>query len=352
MRCGLPIVVVCDSLHKSLAYITQKKIMAIDIIWLIVGLALILVGANMLTDGSSAIAKRLGVSDLVIGLTVVAFGTSTPELIISIVAAASGNPALAVGNIIGSNILNILLIIGLTALVKPIFIKKNIMTNEIPLVILSSFILLVFGYSSILDGTKTDEITRVDGIMLLVLFALFMRYTFASAKQKHTDEHDPASADGEKLKRFSSFKSVAYIIIGLAALIWGGDKFVDGASGVARGFGVSEAMIGLTIVAIGTSLPELATSVVAALKNQPELAIGNVIGSNIFNILLVLGTSSVVAPLPFAGVSHIDLWTLFGASILFLLFGWVIKRRCITRPEGAFMLIAYIAYLTYLIINS
>lgn len=323
-----------------------------SIIWLIVSLALILIGANALTDGSSAIAKRMGISDLIIGLTVVAFGTSTPELVISIVAAADGNPSIAVGNIVGSNILNILLIIGLTALVRPIFIKKSIMTNEIPMLILSSVILLVLGYSAALDGIATPTVTRVNGVFLLIFFLLFMRYTFASAKSApQSGEKDPAEADGQRLGKFSTLKSVAFVIGGLAALIWGGDKFVDSASTLARHIGMSEATIGLTIVAIGTSLPELATSIVAAVKGQSALAVGNVIGSNIFNVLLILGTASVVAPLPFAGVSLVDLWTLVGASVLFLVFGWFFRTRCITRAEGAVMLACYLAYTAWLLIK-
>ncbi len=322
-----------------------------SIIWLIVSLALILVGANALTDGASAIAKRMGISDLIIGLTVVAFGTSTPELVISIVAAADGNPSIAVGNIVGSNILNILLIIGLTALVRPIFIKKSIMTNEIPMLILSSVIVLVLGYSAALDGISTPTVTRVNGIFVLIFFLLFMRYTFASAHSAtQSAEADPASADGQRLSRFSTFKSVIYVIGGLAALVWGGDKFVDSASVLARHIGMSEATIGLTIVAIGTSLPELATSIVAAVKGQSALAVGNVIGSNIFNVLLILGAAAVVAPLPFAGVTLIDLWTLVGASVLFLIFGWFFRTRCITRIEGAVMLICYLAYTAWLLI--
>lgn len=322
-----------------------------SIIWLIVSLALILVGANALTDGASAIAKRMGISDLIIGLTVVAFGTSTPELVISIVAAADGNPSIAVGNIVGSNILNILLIIGLTALVRPIFIKKSIMTNEIPMLILSSVIVLVLGYSAALDGLATPTITRVSGIFLLIFFLLFMRYTFASAHSgTPSGETDPAAADGERLSRFSTLKSILYVIGGLAALVWGGDKFVDSASTLARHIGMSEATIGLTIVAIGTSLPELATSIVAAVKGQSALAVGNVIGSNIFNVLLILGVASVVAPLPFAGVTLVDLWTLVGASVLFLIFGWFFRTRCITRVEGAVMLICYLAYTAWLLI--
>lgn len=325
--------------------------MIFDIVWLVAGLAAILVGADMLTDGSSAIAKRMGVSDLIIGLTVVAFGTSTPELVISVMSAVNGNDSLAVGNIVGSNILNILLILGITALIRPIIIKKSVMTNEIPMVVLSSLIMLVFGYSATLDGGPEDIITRVNGIMLLIFFILFMRYTFASARRKPAgSEKDPASADGEHLKKVATLKATVFIIIGLAGLIWGGDRFVDGASSLARHMGVSEALIGLTIVAIGTSLPELATSIIAAVKNQPGLAVGNVIGSNIFNILFVLGTAATVAPLPFRGVTRVDLWTLMGASIMFLVFARAFRHRCITRPEGIVMLVSYIAYMVWLVI--
>lgn len=318
-----------------------------DIFWLVLGLVLILSGANFLTDGASAIAKKFGISDLVIGLTVVAFGTSTPELVISIVASAQGSAPLAVGNVVGSNIFNILAIIGITAIVRPIMVKKSVMTTEIPMVILSSIILLVLGYTLTLDGTP-NLVSRVEGILLLIFFILFMRYTFATARHKDPAVADPAESTSANLS-LPVWQSAVYVFGGLAALIWGGDKFVDGATGIARALGVSDAVIGLTIVAVGTSLPELATSVVAAVKNEPGLAIGNVIGSNIFNVLLVLGTAAVVRPLPFDGISHTDLWVLLGASVIFFLFGWRFKRRCITRAEGAVMAACYVAYSAWLV---
>lgn len=325
--------------------------MILDIVWLVVGLVLILAGANFLTDGASSVAKRLGVSDLIIGLTVVAFGTSAPELSISIVSAINHNAELAVGNVIGSNIFNILVIIGITAIVRPIKIQKSVMTTELPMVLLSSIIMLIMGSSVILDGAAANVVTRVDGLFLLIFFLLFMRYTFASARHSNPAKRDPQSADGKKLSGMSVIRAILYIIGGLAALIWGGDRFVDGATGIARVMGVSEAVIGLTIVAVGTSLPELATSVVAALKNEPGMAIGNVIGSNIFNVLLVLGASATVAPLPFGNISNIDLLTLVGASVLFLVFGQFFKERTITRVEGGVMFACYIAYTVYLIAN-
>lgn len=319
-----------------------------NIFWLVTGLALILYGANLLTDGASAVARRMGISDLIIGLTVVAFGTSTPELVISILAATDGNAPLAVGNVVGSNIFNILVILGVTALVRPIVIKRSVMTNEIPMVLLSSAILLILGYSTVIDGSQSNVISRTDGLFLLIFFLLFMRYTFASGRHSRpTDRHENAS-----VKVIPIWKSIVYIVGGLAGLIWGGDKFVDGATGIARGLGVSDAVIGLTIVAAGTSLPELATSVVAALKKEAGLAIGNVIGSNIFNVLLVLGASAVVSPLPFGDVGGVDLWTLAGASVLFWICGWFFKKRTITRAEGALMAACYTAYMAYIVIYA
>lgn len=320
-----------------------------NIFWLVAGLIMILYGANLLTDGSSAVARRLGVSDLVIGLTVVAFGTSAPELVISIVSAINGSASLAVGNVVGSNIFNILAIIGITALIRPMVIRKSVMTNEIPMVILSSVILLVMGYSAMLDGSVTDIVTRVDGIFLLIFFLLYLRYTFASAR--HSASPDPAEAKAEGAP-MPTLKAVIFIILGLAGLIFGGDKFVDGASGLASAMGISEAVIGLTIVAVGTSLPELATSIVAATKDKPGLAIGNVIGSNIFNVLFVLGSAAVVRPLPFGGVTKVDLWVLMAASFAFMIFGWYFRKRLITRAEGALMALGYIAYTVWLVVNA
>lgn len=322
--------------------------MWINILWLIVGLALILEGANLLTDGASAIAKKFGISNLVIGLTVVAFGTSAPELAISIMAAAQGSAPLAVGNVVGSNIFNILVIIGVTAMVRPIVVQKSVMTTEIPMVILSSVILLAIGYTSVLDGTP-NIVSRVEGVLLIIFFILFMRYTFATARHHNPGTPDPAESKSSSAKKLSGWLSVLYVVGGLAMLIWGGDKFVDGTTGVARAMGVSDAVIGLTIVAVGTSLPELATSIVAALKKEPGLAIGNVIGSNIFNVLLVLGTAALVHPLPFDGITHLDLWVLMLASVLFFLFGWLFRRRRITRAEGAVLTGCYIAYTVWLV---
>lgn len=321
--------------------------MILNIVWLVVGLVLILVGANALTDGASAIARRMGISDLVVGLTVVAFGTSAPELAISVISASAGNASLAIGNVVGSNIFNVLVIIGVTAMVRPIVIERSVMSLEIPMVILSAVVMLVLGNSGVIDGTGINQVSRVSGIFLLIFFLLFMRYTFASAKQPGLADAEEAKADTTAM--MPVWKSVLYVIVGLAALVWGGDKFVDGASGIASGLGVSDAVIGLTIVAAGTSLPELATSIVAAVKGKSALAVGNVIGSNIFNVLMVLGLSSVITPLPFGSIGNLDLFTLVGSSVLFYIFGWFFKTRTITRAEGFVLTAAYVGYVAVLL---
>ncbi|MDE6108787.1 MAG: calcium/sodium antiporter, partial [Muribaculaceae bacterium] len=290
--------------------------MLLNVIFLIVGLGLILWGASALTDGASSIARRMGVSDLIVGLTVVSFGTSAPELTISVMSAIDGNAGLAVGNIVGSNIFNICMIIGVTALIKPVHVERSLMSNEIALVVLSSLVLLVMGCGMWLDGTASNVLTRVDGLILLLFFAVFMRYVFASAKSQ------PAESGDGKEAVMPVWRAVMMTALGLAALIWGGDRFVDSASGIASSLGISDAVIGLTIVAAGTSLPELATSVTAALKGRTGIAVGNVIGSNIFNIFMVLGASATVRSLPFAGIGMSDLLLLAGVSVLF----WLVAR--------------------------
>ncbi|MCM1449637.1 MAG: calcium/sodium antiporter [Clostridiales bacterium] len=314
-----------------------------DIFWLILGLVLILVGANALTDGASAMAKRWGVSDLVVGLTVVAFGTSAPELSISFISALKGSAEMAVGNVVGSNIFNVLVIIGAVAIVRPIKVLPTIMTNEIPLVILSSLALLAIGAGPWLGVDGVREVTRPDGILLLLFFAVFMRYTFAQARNGNVND-DQESSQEPGVGIMPMWKACLWVGGGLAGLIYGGDRFVSGASGIAKSLGMSEAMIGLTIVAVGTSLPELATSITAAVKGKTGIAVGNVIGSNIFNIFLVLGLTSTVTPLPLGGVSIGDLLVMTGAVVLFWLFGWRFGHRVITRWEGGVLLACYIAY--------
>ena len=289
-----------------------------NIILFIIGLLLILGGANFMTDGASALARRMGMSDFMVGLTVVSMMlTRAPELVVSLTSAFNASSAMAVGNIVGSNIFNILVIVGISALIKPIRIEGGILVNEIPLVILSSAALLAIGCAPWLDGTSM-EVTRVDGILLFLFFLVFMRFTFAQAKKAP----DPVVAeDSVQKKSLPLWKALIYVCGGLA---------------------------GLTFIAAGTSLPELATSVVAALKGSPGICIGNVIGSNIFNIFFVLGVTSIVKPLPFGGIDIFDLSVLMVASLLFWAVGWFVGNRTIRRSEGAVMMLIYIAYVTTL----
>lgn len=320
--------------------------MMLNILFLIGGLVLILLGANGLTDGAAAVAKRFHISDLVIGLTIVAFGTSAPELVISAMAAAGGSTEMAIGNVVGSNVFNVLMIIGVTAMVMPIKVGEGILSKEIPLVILASLVLAFLANDVLLDGGAANLISRIDGLILICFFLIFMRYTFAIA---HNGSDD---AEGEKIKEMSVWKSALFILGGLAGLIYGGQLFVDGASGIASALGVSESIIGLTIVAAGTSLPELATSVTAALKKNSGMAIGNVIGSNLFNVFFVLGCSATISPLAMGGINNIDMCVLIGSAVLFWLVGWFFKKRTITRVEGALLVTCYIAYTVYLILQQ
>lgn len=323
--------------------------MILDIVYLVAGLVVILIGANALTDSASALARRFGISDLVVGLTVVAFGTSTPELVISGVSAMGGNSGIAIGNVIGSNIFNILAIIGITAMVRPMVIQRTIMTREIPMVVISSLVILIMGCTPMLNGESEAILSRTDGFLLLIFFGIFMWYTMATAKSAAPD--DPAEANAAEKGQMKLWKSILWILGGLTMLIVGGNRFVAGATGIAQMLNLSDAIIGLTIAAAGSSLPELATSVVAARKGNSAIAIGNVIGSNIFNAFFVLGASATISPLKFGSIGIVDLATLMIASILFLACGWWIGNRTITRSEGVLFTLCYIAYVTYLILN-
>lgn len=318
-----------------------------DILFLIGGLLLILLGANGLTDGAASVARRFNIPSIVIGLTIVAFGTSAPELTVSVSSALKGSADIAIGNVVGSNIFNTLVIVGCTALFAPIVISGNTLRKEIPLCILSSIVLLICANDVFLDHGSENIISTTDGLLLLCFFIIFLGYTFAIAFKSKAEGEEI----GEEVRQLPMWRSTLYIIGGLGALIAGGSFFVDGASGIARSLGVSESIIGLTLVAGGTSLPELATSIVAALKKNPEIAIGNVIGSNLFNIFFVLGCSATITPLRLTGITNFDLLTLVGASILLWLFGLFFAKRTITRIEGSIMILCYIAYTVVLIYN-
>lgn len=313
-----------------------------NIVLLIGGLLLILVGANALTDGAASVAKRFHISSLVIGLTIVAFGTSAPELTVSVVSALKGSADMAIGNVVGSNIFNTLMIVGCTAAIVPISVTKGTLSKEIPLCILASVVLFICANDVLINKAATNTISSSDGMLLLCFFLIFLGYTFAIA-------HNGSSEGESEIKDMPVWKSVLFIAGGLAGLVYGGQFFVSGASEIARSLGISESIIGLTLVAGGTSLPELATSVVAALKKNPEMAIGNVIGSNLFNIFFVLGCSATISPLNIQGITNLDLGVLIGSCVLLYIFGWFFKKRTITRVEGIVMIACYIGYTAYLI---
>lgn len=316
-----------------------------NIVLLIGGLLLILAGANALTDGAASVAKRFNISSLVIGLTIVAFGTSAPELTVSVVSALKGSADMAIGNVVGSNIFNTLMIVGCTAAIVPISMNKGTLSKEIPLCILASVVLFICANDVLINDASTNSISHSDGLLLLCFFLIFLGYTFAIAHNGNGEQETP-------IKIMPIWKAVLFIAGGLAGLIYGGQFFVDGASGIARGLGVSESVIGLTLVAGGTSLPELATSIVAALKKNPEMAIGNVIGSNLFNIFFVLGCSASISPMAIQGITNLDLGVMIASCVLLYLFGLFIRKRTITRPEGIIMILCYIGYIVYLIMGN
>lgn len=320
-----------------------------DILLLIGGLLLILLGANGMTDGAASVAKRFHIPPIVIGLTIVAFGTSAPELAVSVSSALKGSADIAIGNVVGSNLFNTLMIVGCTALVAPIVITGNTLKKEIPLCILSSIVLLICANDVFLDHAGVNVLSTTDGLLLLCFFLIFLGYTFAIASRGGSAGQ--SAGQEEEIKQLPIWKSILFIIGGLAGLIFGGQWFVEGASNIARNLGISESIIGLTLVAGGTSLPELATSIVAALKKNPEIAIGNVIGSNLFNIFFVLGCSATITPLTLTGITNFDLLALVGSGVILWLFGLFFAKRTITRIEGSILILCYITYTAVLIYN-
>lgn len=315
----------------------------IDILLLIVGLVLILTGANYLVDGASAIAKRAGLSDFIIGMTIVGIGTSTPEMVVSFASAIKGNADIAVGNVLGSNIFNTLMILGATALFSPIRLTSNNVKKDIPFALLAAFVLCTFGCSTWLDGTAVNTITRVGGILLLSLFGVFMAYTIYSSSSQGTTTDNPDNPSGSK-KTAPIWLASLMILGGLCGLVFGGDMFVNAASAIAKSLGVSDAVIAVTIVAGGTSLPELASCLVAAYKKNTDQALGNVIGSNVSNIFLVLGGSATIHPLVMNGTKPLDFIALMLSSILVFLFAFTFKKKQIDRIEGALLVCLYIAF--------
>lgn len=322
--------------------------MLLAITFVIIGLIILIAGAEGLVRGAASLASRLRVSPLIIGLTVVAFGTSAPELTVNLVSAFEGSAELAIGNIVGSNIANILLILGISALIVPLTVKSNTVWKEIPLALLGVVLLFVFGSDQLFDGVGFNKITRTDGIALMSLFFIFMYYIFSLARAERAAAPQEKEAD-EEIKTYPVPASVGLTLAGLVGLIIGGRLLVDGAVTIAETAGLSKSLIGLTVIAIGTSLPELATSVVAALKRQTDIAIGNVVGSNIFNVFWILGLTGTLLELPFDPAARIDV--LFAVFVTFLLFIFMFTggRRRLERWEGGLFVALYVGYLGYLI---
>ena len=317
--------------------------MTIQILILLAGLLLILFGANYLVDGSSSIAKRFGISEFVIGLTIVGIGTSTPEMVVSFLSSFQGKADMAIGNIVGSNIFNTVTILGVTALIAPLTITRSNLRKDIPLNIGVTALLILLGMNLTIFGYGEDKLSRVDGIILLAIFAWYLYSSFKS--------DTPESDEESNIKVISIPISILMIVGGLAGLIIGGKLFVNSATELARMFGVSDKFIAITVMAAGTSMPELATCVVAALKGRGQLALGNILGSNISNILLILGGAALINPLSFTGMTTVDLGTILLSSVFILLSAFLFKKKELDRAEGIILLMIEACYMWYLISN-
>ncbi|MBW3568561.1 calcium/sodium antiporter [Candidatus Parcubacteria bacterium] len=322
--------------------------MVLSILAIAAGLIILIGGAEGLVRGASSLAAKLKVSPLVIGLTVVAFGTSAPELTVNVLSALNNSPDLAIGNIVGSNTANVLLILGITALIRTLKVKSSTVWKEIPLALLGVTLLFVMGNDALFDGVGFNALTRTDGIALMALMAIFLYYIFGMAKSERSHS-DAKNQDDEQIKIYPYLASTGLTVGGLIALVIGGRLLVNGAIDIAAAAGLSEALIGLTIVAIGTSLPELATSIVAALKGRSDIAVGNIIGSIIFNVFWVLGLTSVITPLPFTSDINFDVLVSVGSMALLFIFMHMAGKRRLIRWEGAVFVVLYIAYLTFLV---
>ena len=309
------------------------------LVWilLVVGFVLLIKGADYFVEGSSAVAKILRIPSVVIGLTIVAMGTSAPELAVSVTAALTGNNEIAVGNVIGSNIFNLMVVCGACALWTPMAVSQSTLKQELPFSIAMGLILLILGYSGM-------EISRADGLIFIVIFVCFLMWMVRAAKV------NPVQQEEEEAKMLSGWKCVLYILLGGAAIMWGGDLVVDSASAIAANFGLSQNLIGLTIVAMGTSLPELVTSVVASRKGEVDMALGNVLGSNVFNILMVLGAAAAISPITFVQENMMDIILLTGMSLIVWVFAWTKKQ--VRRSEGIIMLLVYAAYMVYICVRN
>jgi len=323
--------------------------MLYPVLLLLVGFVILIKGADFLVNGASSAAKKFGVSNLAIGLTVVAFGTSMPELIVSLLSALDGKNDASFGNVIGSNNFNLLFILGISGLIFPLVVQRNTVKYEIPLSLMAAIMLFVLVNDQLLWGSSDIPTgyqgiaSRVDGFIMLGFFGLFLIYIYRTMKQ--TSEMD----EGDGIKIYGTWVSVGMIVAGLAMLIGGGKLVVDNAISIAQHFGLSEKLIGLTILAAGTSLPELATSAVAAYRKNADIAIGNVVGSNIFNIFFILGITSTVSPMGYNAAMNFDMYVLFASTTLLTFFMFTLHKNKLDRWEAFLMLAAYIGYTVYLI---
>jgi len=312
---------------------------------LLLGLAVLVKGADWLVDGATSIARRLKISDLVIGLTIVSLGTSAPEFFVSVVSSLRGDTEIAIGNVLGSNIANIFLILGISAIIRPLAVTRGTVWKEIPLSLLAAVLVGVMANDIIFDNDGFSALTRTDGLTLIAFFIIFLYYTFSIAK------NGEAESEGVKIKQHSLARSSLLIVVGVAALAAGGNWVVDAAIDIATTMGVSETFIALTIIAVGTSLPELVTSAVAAYKGNPNIAVGNVVGSNIFNVFWILGVSSIINPLPFNSENNFSVLMAIAASLSLLVMMFVGKRHHLERRDGIIYVILYIAYIAFLVVG-
>lgn len=320
--------------------------------FLVIGLGLLLLAADFLVDSSVAIAQRAKISNFIIGLTIVGMGTSSPELFVSISSALSGHGDIAMGNVIGSNICNIFLILGVTATILPFTIKREISRRDIPFGIVAALLLLLLANDKLVPGISENSLSRLDGIFFLVLFVAYMCYVVI-LKGKNPQEA-MAEADEQTKSKFTGKHPVllwCIAIASLAGLIYGGNLFLDSAKNLARAWGMSEAVISITIVAVGTSLPELITAITAALKHNPELALGNVLGSNVFNILMILGVASTIKPLTFQSINIIDYLVVLVGAVMTYVVVFTFGKRKFDRIEGVIFLLCYVGYTAYLLMR-
>lgn len=318
--------------------------MALSTLLLLIGFIVLVKGADFLVNGASSLAKKFHISDIAIGLTVVSLGTSSPELLISITSSLKGHTSAAFGNIIGSNIANLLLILGVSGIVYPLMVQRNTIRYEVPISLAAPMLLYILLNDVRIWGSEINQLSRIDALILMFVFGLFILYIFRTMSRKSNIE-----TGGKGIKIYPVLKSIAYILLGLGMLAGGGTLVVDHAVIIAEYFNLSHRIIGLTILAVGTSLPELATSVVAAYRRNTDIAIGNVIGSNIFNILFILGVTGLINPLEFNPSLNFDIYVLIGSTLALLIFMFTLTQSKLDRWEAILLFVGYITYLLYII---